>query len=159
MDTTRAAVAEFALGAGARMVNDVSGGLADPGMPRLVAGAGVPYVVMHWRGPSRDMQDRATYDDVVREVRDELWQRVDAVTAAGVDPSQIIVDPGLGFAKLPGTTGRCWPGSARSPASAPGLAFPVLVGASRKSFLGSLLPDAGRRPPGARRRATTRRSP
>src|SRR5258708_12916164 len=83
------------------MANDVSGGRSDPRLPRLIAEAGVPYAIMHSRGPSRDMQERAVYDDVVREVRDELRQRVDAVTAAGVDPSVIIVDPGIGFAKLP----------------------------------------------------------
>jgi len=142
IDTMRAPVAEFALGAGARIVNDVSGGRADPRLPRLVAEAGVPYVVMHWRGHSRDMQQKAAYDDVVREVRDELAQQVDAVTAAGVDPSAIILDPGIGFAKLPGHN---WTILARLPEisdlgrAAP---FPVLIGASRKSFLGRLLPDA-----------------
>jgi dihydropteroate synthase len=152
VDTTRAAVAEFALGAGARMVNDVSGGRSDPGLPRLVAEAGVPYAIMHSRGPSRDMQERAVYGDVVREVRDELRQRVDAVTAAGIDRSAIILDPGIGFAKLPRHN---WTILARlreisclggeSP-------FPVLVGASRKSFLGSLLPDADGEPrPAAQR--------
>jgi dihydropteroate synthase len=156
VDTTRAAVAEFALGAGARMVNDVSGGLADPGMPRLMAGAGVPYAVMHSRGPSRDMQARATYDDVVREVRDELWQRVDALTAAGVSPSAIIVDPGLGFAKLPRHNWALLARLSEISRLGPGLAFPVLVGASRKSFLGSLLPDADGhpRPPAGRDDAT-----
>jgi dihydropteroate synthase len=146
VDTMRATVAEFALGAGARMVNDVSGGRSDPGLPRLVAEAGVPYAIMHSRGPSRDMQARAVYDDVVREVRDELRQRVDAVIAAGVDASAIIVDPGIGFAKLPGHN---WAILARLPeisclgGKAP---FPVLVGASRKSFLGSLLPGADGQP-------------
>jgi dihydropteroate synthase len=152
VDTTRAAVAEFALGAGARMVNDVSGGRSDPRLPRLVAEARVPYAIMHSRGPSRDMQERAVYDDVVREVRDELRQRVDAVTAAGVDRSAIIVDPGIGFAKLPRHN---WTILARlreisclggeSP-------FPVLVGASRKSFLGSLLADGDGEPRPAERR-------
>lgn len=144
VDTMRPAVAEFALGAGAALVNDVSGGLADSRMPRLVAESGVPYVIMHWRGHSRDMQDRAVYGDVVREVRAELRQRVDAAVAAGVDPSMIIVDPGIGFAKLPahnwtllarlGEVARL--GGAGSP-------FPVLVGASRKSFLGRLLASPG----------------
>jgi dihydropteroate synthase len=152
VDTTRAEVAEFALGAGARMVNDVSGGRSDPRLPRLVAEARVPYAIMHSRGPSRDMQERAVYDDVVREVRDELRQRVDAVTAAGVDRSAIIVDPGIGFAKLPRHN---WAILARlreisclggeSP-------FPVLVGASRKSFLGSLLADGAGEPRPAGRR-------
>ena len=142
VDTTRAAVAEFALGAGARMVNDVSGGFGDPAMPRLIADAGVPYTVMHSRGPSRDMQDRATYDDVVREVRDELRQRIDTLTEAGVGPSAIILDPGLGFAKLPRHNWALLARLGEIARPGPGPAFPVLVGASRKSFLGSLLRDA-----------------
>jgi dihydropteroate synthase len=147
IDTMRAAVAEFALDAGAVLVNDVSGGLADPQMPRLVAAAGVSYVVVHWRGHSRDMYSRAVYADVVSEVRDELTIRVDAVVAAGVDPGRIVVDPGLGFGKRPehnwpllthlGNLGRLG-----------GRTFPVLVGASRKRFLGLLLagPDGSPRP-------------
>jgi dihydropteroate synthase len=156
VDTTRAAVAEFALGAGARMVNDVSGGLGDPRMPRLIADAGVPYAVMHSRGPSWDMQDRATYDDVVREVRDELRQRIDALTEAGVSPSAIIVDPGLGFAKLPRHNWTLLARLGEIARLGTGPAFPVLVGASRKSFLGSLLRDAegNPRPPAARDDAT-----
>jgi dihydropteroate synthase len=140
VDTTRASVARAALGAGAAMVNDVSGGLADPQLARLVAEAGVPVVVMHWRGHSHRMQDRAVYGDVVREVREELRQRVDAMVAHGVDPELIVVDPGLGFAKLPehnwallaGLDEVARLGGAGSP-------FPVLVGASRKRFLGRLL--------------------
>jgi dihydropteroate synthase len=138
IDTMRAAVAEFALDAGAVLVNDVSGGLADPQMPRLVAAAGVSYVVVHWRGHSRDMYSRAVYADVVSEVRDELTIRVDAVVAAGVDPGRIVVDPGLGFGKRPDHN---WPllthlaGLGRLG----GRTFPVLVGASRKRFLGLLL--------------------
>jgi dihydropteroate synthase len=145
VDTMRSAVAEFALGAGARLVNDISGGRADPRLPRLVADAGVPYVVAHWRGYSRDMQDLAVYDDVVREVRDELGRQVDAVVAAGVDPAMIIVDPALGFAKL---AGHNWSLLARlgEISRLGGGPFPVLVGASRKSFLGRLLPDAGGEP-------------
>jgi dihydropteroate synthase len=146
VDTMRPAVAEFALAAGARLVNDISGGLADPALPRLAAQARVPYVVAHWRGFSREMQDRAVYDDVVREVRDELGRQVDAVIAAGVDPSMIIVDPGLGFAKL---AGHNWSLLARlGEISRPGgrPPFPVLVGASRKSFLGRLLAGADREP-------------
>jgi dihydropteroate synthase len=156
VDTTRAAVAEFALGAGARMVNDVSGGQGDPRMPRLIAEAGVPYTVMHSRGPSRDMQDRATYDDVVREVRDELRQRIDALTEAGVSPSAIILDPGLGFAKLPRHNWALLARLGEIARPGPGRAFPVLVGASRKSFLGSLLRDADGdpRPAAARDDAT-----
>jgi dihydropteroate synthase len=139
VDTMRAAVAELALDAGARLVNDVSGGLADPHMPRLVAKAAVPYVVMHWRGHSHDMNSRAIYGDVVAEVRDELRRRVDAVVAEGVDPSMIILDPGLGFSKL---SEHNWQVLAALPEIAglgrPG-GFPVLVGASRKRFLGRLL--------------------
>src|SRR5450432_3015135 len=89
VDTMRAAVAEWAVEAGVSLVNDVSGGLADPYMPRLVAKAGVPYVVMHWRGHSHDMQRRAVYTDVVREVHDELTQRVRAAAAEGIDPGKI----------------------------------------------------------------------
>ncbi len=152
VDTMRAAVAELALEAGARLVNDVSGGLADPHMPRLVAKAAVPYVVMHWRGHSHDMNSRAVYGDVVAEVRDELRRRVDAVVAEGVDPSMIILDPGLGFSKL---TEHNWQVlaalpeiAALGPATGPVRAFPVLVGASRKRFLGHLLaaPDGTPRP-------------
>jgi dihydropteroate synthase len=141
VDTMRAGVAEFALAAGARLVNDVSGGLADPRMARLVAEAGVPYVVMHWRAFSRDMQSLAVYDDVVREVSDELRRQVDVVTAAGVDASAIIVDPGLGFAKLPGHNWAVLAGLGEISRLGGERPFPVLVGASRKSFLGALLPD------------------
>ncbi len=140
IDTMRAAVAELALDAGAKLVNDVSGGLADPDMAALIASTRVPYVVMHWRGQSADMQARATYADVVGEVVAELAGRVKALTAAGVDPGQLIVDPGLGFAKLPSHN---WTLLARLAEIAslpcPGAPFPLLVGASRKRFIGRLL--------------------
>ncbi len=134
----RASVAEFALNAGAALVNDVSGGLADPRMPRLVAAAGASYVVVHWRGHSREMYARAVYTDVVGEVRDELARRIDEVVAAGVDPERIVVDPGLGFGKRPEHN---WPLLTHLPdvALLGGRTFPVLVGASRKRFLGLLL--------------------
>ena len=140
IDTMRAEVAEFALAAGAVLVNDVSGGLADPRMPALVAAAAASYVVMHWRGHSHDMYSRAVYDDVVREVRDELTQRVETAVAAGVDPGRIVVDPGLGFGKRPEHN---WPllASLRTIGVLGGRTFPVLVGASRKGFLGALLVD------------------
>ncbi len=99
IDTTRASVAAAALEAGAIVVNDVSGGLADPDMAKVVAGAGCPWVLMHWRGHSRRMADLANYGDVVKEVRDELSQRVDDALAAGVAADRIVIDPGLGFAK------------------------------------------------------------
>ncbi len=147
IDTMRAQVAEFALAAGARLVNDVSGGLADPDMPALVAAAGVSYVVVHWRGHSREMYTRAVYADVVAEVRDELARRVDAVIAAGVEPGHIVLDPGLGFGKRPEHN---WPllAGLADVARLPGGTFPVLVGASRKRFLGNLLagPDGTPRP-------------
>jgi dihydropteroate synthase len=140
VDTMRAEVAQRALAAGARMVNDVSGGLADPGMVPVIAAAGVPYVVMHWRGHSADMYGKAVYDDVVADVRAELSLRVTDVIAGGVDPAQIIVDPGLGFAKLPEHNWSLLASLARvAGLSAPGAPFPLLVAASRKRFLGRLL--------------------
>jgi dihydropteroate synthase len=144
VDTMRAAVAEAALEAGAALVNDVSGGLADPYMPRLVAQAAAPYVLMHWRGHSRDMSSRAAYVNVVKEVRAELAERIEAVTAEGVDPALIVLDPGLGFSKMPAASGpdaHNWQLLAhlRDVAHIGGQDFPVLVGASRKRFLGRLL--------------------
>jgi dihydropteroate synthase len=146
VDTMRAEVAAAAITAGARLVNDVSGGLADPAMPRLVAKAAVPYVVMHWRGHSHDMDTRSVYTDVVREVTDELKARIGAVVTEGVDPAMIIVDPGLGFAKRP-EHGHNWSLLAHLDALR-GLGHPVLVAASRKRFLGRLLvaPDGTPRP-------------
>jgi dihydropteroate synthase len=153
VDTMRARVAEAALNAGAALVNDVSGGLADPYMPRLVAQAGVPYVVMHWRGHSHDMNTRAVYADVVHEVHEELAKRIDAVTAEGVDPALIVVDLGLGFSKVPdafGPQAHNWQLLAhlREIARIGGHDFPVLIGASRKRHLGKLLaaPDGTSRP-------------
>mgnify|MGYP001035362319 CR=1 FL=1 len=144
VDTMRAEVAEAAVAEGARLVNDVSGGLADPAMPRMVAAAGVPYVVMHWRGHSVDMDARAVYGDVVTEVREELAKRIDLVLAEGVRPEQVILDPGLGFAKRPEHN---WRLLARLDVLA-GLGYPLLIGASRKRFLGRLLagPDGAPRP-------------
>ena len=147
VDTMRAQVAESAVRAGAHLVNDVSGGLADPDMTRLVADAGVPYVVMHWRGHSHDMYARAVYHDVVAEVRDELARRVEDVVKTGVRPDRIVLDPGLGFGKRPEHN---WPLLAQLAdlAVLDGRRFPVLVGASRKGFIGKLLagPDGERRP-------------
>ncbi len=149
IDTMRAEVASQALAAGARMVNDVSGGLADPEMPAVVAAAGVPYIVVHWRGHSSDMYGPAVYDDVVAEVRDELGLRLAAITGAGVNPAQVILDPGLGFAKLAGHNWKLLAGLDRI-AAQPGYPqpFPLLVAASRKGFLGKLLagPDGSARP-------------
>ncbi|MBP1786061.1 dihydropteroate synthase [Micromonospora sp. HB375] len=152
IDTSRARVAEAVLAAGAYLVNDVSGGLADPDMARVVRDAGCPWVLMHWRGHSREMRELATYTDVVTEVRDELSRRVDAALAAGVAADRIVVDPGLGFAK---TAAHNWALSARLPELVD-LGFPVLFGASRKSYLGRLLADAAGEPrPTAGREAAT----
>jgi dihydropteroate synthase len=138
VDTTRAEVAEAAIAAGAGLINDVSGGLADDGMAKLVADAGVPWVLMHWRGHSREMYAAARYGDVVTEVCAELTARVEDVVAAGVAPEQLVLDPGLGFAKNAEHNWALLAGLDRIVA----LGLPVLVGASRKSFLGRLLADA-----------------
>jgi dihydropteroate synthase len=135
IDTMRRETAEAALDAGAVMVNDVSGGLADPALPRLVADAGVPYVVMHWRAHSAAMQSHADYVDVVAEVRVELEKRLDEVVAAGVDPDNVVLDPGIGFAK---TAEHNWALLAHLDALHE-IGRPLLIGASRKSFLGALL--------------------
>jgi dihydropteroate synthase len=152
IDTTRAVVAEAALTAGAVVINDVSGGLADQGMAAVAAAARCPWILMHWRGHSRDMQKLAVYDDVVTEVRDELRSRADEAIAAGVDPSRIILDPGLGFAK---TAEHNWALSAHLGVLID-LGFPVLFAASRKTYLGRLLagPDGTPRPVGGREAAT-----
>jgi dihydropteroate synthase len=153
VDTYRASVAAAALAAGARVVNDVSGGLADRDMARVVREAGCPWILMHWRGHSASMQQSATYDDVVTDVRAELLARVDAAVATGVDPTQLVLDPGIGFAK---TGEHNWQLLARLDALI-GTGLPVLVGSSRKSFLGRLLaaPDGTPRPVGDREDATT----
>jgi dihydropteroate synthase len=152
VDTMRAAVAAAALDAGASIVNDVSGGLADPDMARVVAERGVPWILMHWRGHSTEMDTLARYDDVVIDVRDELSARVDAALAAGVPASSLVLDPGLGFAK---TAAHNWALLHRLDVLQK-LGFPVLVGASRKRFLGRLLagPDGAPRPPDGREDAT-----
>lgn len=152
VDTTRPVVAADAVAAGAQLINDVSGGLADAAMRAVVAETGVVYVAMHWRGPADVMDSLAVYDDVVTDVRDELVRRVDELLAAGVRPEQVVLDPGLGFAK-PGRDN--WPLLARLDVLT-ALGYPVLVGASRKRFLGHLLagPDGAPAPPEARDRAT-----
>jgi len=152
IDTTRASVAAAALEAGVVLVNDVSGGLADPDMARVVAEAGCPWVLMHWRGHSDRMAEFAVYEDVVKEVYAELHERVAAAVAAGVRPDRLILDPGLGFAKKPEHT---WRLIAHLP-DLVALGFPVLVGSSRKSHLGSVLagPDGRPRPTDEREAAT-----
>lgn len=137
IDTMRAGVAEQAVAAGARLVNDVSGGLADPAMAQVVADTGAPFVVMHWRGQSAEMDGLAVYRDVVGEVAAELAQRMEELLAAGVKEEQLILDPGLGFAK---TSEHNWALLGRLDALT-ALGRPVLVAASRKRFLGTLLAD------------------
>ncbi|MGQ4600161.1 dihydropteroate synthase [Nocardia sp. R6R-6] len=153
VDTMRAAVAEAAIAAGVSVVNDVSGGRADPDMVRVIASAEVPWILMHWRAGAdyRHTGPAEHYDDVVTEVLAELDRQVDVAVAAGVDPSRLILDPGLGFAK---NAEHNWALLGALPELvAHGL--PILIGASRKRFLGTLLADAaGARPPGGRETAT-----
>jgi dihydropteroate synthase len=151
VDTMRASVAAAALDAGATVVNDVSGGLADPAMLPLVADRGCAYVAMHWRGHSADMQTRADYDDVVHDVAAELAVRRTAAQAAGVAADRLLLDPGLGFAKH---AEHSWALLGALPELA--RLGPLLVGASRKGFLGALLagPDGAPRPAGERDDAT-----
>jgi dihydropteroate synthase len=153
IDTMRAAVAQAAIDNGAAIVNDVSGGRADPDMARVVADAGVPWVLMHWRsiGPGQT-HDIPAYRDVVAEVRDELLAAVDAAVGAGVEPAKLIIDPGLGFAK---TAQHNWALLHALPQFV-ATGIPVLVGASRKRFLGALLAglDGVVRPPDGRETAT-----
>ncbi|GGF45109.1 dihydropteroate synthase [Marmoricola endophyticus] len=138
VDTMRSEVAAAALERGARMVNDVSGGLGDPAVLDVVADADAAYVAMHWRAHADVMAGHARYDDVVADVVTELGQRVDAALAAGIDADRLAVDPGLGFAK---TADHNWALLRRLDALAV-LDLPVLVGSSRKSFLGTLLASA-----------------
>jgi dihydropteroate synthase len=147
VDTMRAEVAAAALASGARMVNDVSGGLADPRILAVVAGSEATYVAMHWRAHSDTMQDLAVYDEpggVVATVRRELGDRVEAMRAAGIPDDRIVLDPGLGFAKRGEHNWELLRGFGELTS----LGFPLLVGASRKSFLGALLaaPDGTPRP-------------
>ncbi|WP_323378403.1 dihydropteroate synthase [Streptomyces smaragdinus] len=149
VDTMRAAVAAAAVEAGAALVNDVSGGRADPDMIRVVAGARVPFVVMHWRGQSVDMNDRAVYGDTVAEVVAELTASVEAAVAGGIARERIVVDPGLGFAKRAEHDLALVAGLGRLRAA---LDRPVLVAASRKRFLGRVLAGDDAAPPPARER-------
>ncbi|MCZ9349383.1 dihydropteroate synthase [Streptomyces mutabilis] len=148
VDTMRASVAEQALAAGAALVNDVSGGLADPRMIPVVADAGAPFVVMHWRGLLEGGNVRGTYTDVVTEVVDELHARVEAVLAGGVCPERIVVDPGLGFSKDAEHDLVLLAHLDRLHA----LGHPLLVAASRKRFLGRVLAGPDATPPPARER-------
>jgi dihydropteroate synthase len=153
IDTMHADVARAALQSGAQIVNDVSGGRADPAMAPLLAEAGVPWVLMHWRSVSSAQPHQAPhYGDVVAEVRAELLASLDDAVAAGVDPAKLVIDPGLGFAK----TGQDNWALLQALPDLVATGVPVLLGASRKRFLGTLLagPDGSPRPPDGRETAT-----
>lgn len=151
VDTMNATTARAAYGAGARIVNDVSGGLADPAMLPTIAELNLPVILMHWRAHSKDMNAHATYSDVVSEVIEEIGGRIDAARAAGIAEEQIAIDPGLGFAK---EAEHNW-ALLRALPQLTSLGYPVLIGASRKRFLGALLADeSGPRPADERDVAT-----
>ena len=137
IDTMRADTAEKAVQAGAAIINDVSGGLSDPAMFATVKKLGVPYILMHWRGESKDMNSRAIYKDVVTDVISELNSQIDAALDAGINKAQIIIDPGLGFAK---DAEHNWE-ILRNLKAFTSMGYPVLIGASRKRFLGGDNPD------------------
>ena len=137
IDTMRADTAEKAVQAGAAIINDVSGGLSDPAMFETVKKLGVQYILMHWRGESKDMNSRAIYQEVVADVISEINLQMDAALKAGVKKSQIIIDPGLGFAK---DAEHNWE-ILRNLNKLTSLGYPVLIGASRKRFLGGDNPD------------------
>lgn len=137
IDTLNAATALRAVEAGARLVNDVSGGLADPRMLGAVAASGADVALGHWRGLSRDMYARAQYADVAHEVASELRARTDAALAAGIDPARIVIDPGIGFAK---DAAQNWEVLAALPTLVAS-GYRVLLGTSRKKFLGTMLDE------------------
>lgn len=135
IDTTRASIATKSIALGATYVNDVSGGLADPKMYSVIANnPAVQYIIMHWRAHSKTMQEHATYKDVVREVKEELEERINSAIEAGVNPEQIIIDPGIGFSKLAEHNWELLRNIDRLAL----LGYPILIGASRKRFLGEL---------------------
>jgi dihydropteroate synthase len=137
VDTMRAEVAALAVAAGARIINDVSGGLADPAMHATAAALKTQYICMHWRGPSNEMDSLATYKDVVPEVIHELTKQVAAALLAGIEPTKLVIDPGLGFAK---NSEHNWE-ILKQIDKFKELGFPILVGGSRKRFLGGPKPS------------------
>jgi dihydropteroate synthase len=137
IDTMRASTAKAAITAGASIINDVSGGLADPSMLQTAAELKVPYIAMHWRGQSKDMNSKAVYGDVVSDVISELQERISAALDAGITAENLIIDPGLGFAK---DADHNW-AIIDAIDQFVTLGYPVLVGASRKRFLGGDTPD------------------
>jgi dihydropteroate synthase len=139
IDTMRVEVARAAIAAGACIVNDVSGGKADPDMLGYVATLNTPYILMHWRGPSNIMNTLTNYRDVVADVTAEISQQVEVAVAAGITRNRIAIDPGIGFAK---TVDQNWP-ILKHLDVLEGLGLPILMGASRKKFLGELLAKDG----------------
>ncbi len=137
IDTMRSRTAEAAIKAGASIINDVSGGLADPDMLQTAARLKVPYIAMHWRGQSKDMNSKAIYNDVVSDVISELNERIEAAIDAGIEKDKLIIDPGIGFAKEAEHNWAIIDSIERFVA----MGYPVLVGASRKRFLGGDSPD------------------
>jgi len=137
IDTMRASTAEAAVKAGASIINDVSGGLADVAMLQTAARLQVPYIAMHWRGHSKEMNSKATYGDVVIDVISELNERIEAALDAGIHRDKLIIDPGIGFAKEAEHNWAIIDSIDRIVA----MGYPVLVGASRKRFLGGDSPD------------------
>jgi dihydropteroate synthase len=137
IDTMRASTAEAAVKAGASIINDVSGGLSDLQMLKTAARLQVPYIAMHWRGASKEMNSKALYGDVVSDVIAELNERIEAALDAGIDKDKLIIDPGIGFAKDAEHNWAIIDSIDRFVA----MGYPVLVGASRKRFLGGESPD------------------
>lgn len=152
VDTIHAATAAAAIEAGAVIVNDVSGGLADPAMAGVLADAGVVYICQHWRGDPRTMDGLTDYGgDVLAGVEAELRARLDHLADAGLADEQVVIDPGLGFAKTHEQSWRLLAATARLRED---LRRPVLIGASRKRFLALALPDDVAADPLARDAAT-----
>ena len=139
IDTMRAEVARAAIDAGACMINDVSGGKSDPEMLSYVSTLTVPFILMHWRGPSNIMNTLTDYNDVVADVASEISNQVDVAVAAGIARERIAIDPGIGFAK---TVNQNWP-ILKHLDVLEALGLPILMGASRKKFLGELLAKDG----------------
>lgn len=137
VDTMRASTASRAVAAGAEIVNDVSGGAADPDMFKTVASLDCPYILMHWRGHSKDMNAKAIYGDVVKEVIAEISGQLSKALEAGIKPSKIIIDPGIGFAK---DADHNWELINRMPELI-AMGYPILIGHSRKRFLGGARPE------------------
>lgn len=151
VDTMRASTAQASLDLGAALINDVSGGRADPDMMPLIGRSDVPFVLMHWREHSDQMQQHTTYGDLIVDIRAELLEQVDAAVAAGIDPARIVLDPGLGFSK---TGEQNWKVLAHLDEFV-AMGFPLLVAASRKRFLGELLGDGATPRPLDQRDAAT----